>query len=104
MMRRPIQGGRQARGKAESQPFSAKRLANPGWVLSQPSRYTGRGVHELGLSSIVGRNEVIDTNAQWAALFERGTTLKSFLVVDLCNPRFFNASRVYVLRDRVISK
>ena len=28
MMRRPIQGGRQARGKAESQPFRAKRLAN----------------------------------------------------------------------------
>ena len=39
MMRRPIQGGRQARGKAESQPFRAKRLANYGWVLSQPSRY-----------------------------------------------------------------
>ena len=39
MMRRPIQGGRQARGKAESQPFCAKRLANYGWVLREPSRY-----------------------------------------------------------------
>ena len=43
MMRRPIQRGRQARGKAESQPFSGKRLANYGWVLSQPSRTAANG-------------------------------------------------------------
>ena len=39
MMRRPIQGGRQARGKAESQPFCGERLANYGCFSSQPSPY-----------------------------------------------------------------
>ena len=36
---RPFGGGRQSDGKRHSQPFREKRLANPGWVLAQPSRY-----------------------------------------------------------------